>query len=150
MKKLVLAGMLLVCAAPAYAASAELPAEMIGYWMPMYDGRPNDPHNWPGAMHRIPEWSYEWEINQNGWLGWDGVCDIHDVKQLGEMDYEVGATCGIIGGESDGHYTMSPDEAISENRYQFTLCGEILNVRVLKDPIQKIDQPAEPEGCKIS
>jgi hypothetical protein len=148
-KKLLLAGMILAFASSAYAAPAELPVEMVGYWMPMYDGREMDSHNWPGAMHRIPEWSYEWGISQNGWLGWDGVCNIHDVKQLGEMDYEVEATCGLTDGYPDKPpYKMDPDNVISEDRYQFTLCGEILNVRVLKD--RDHDQPAEPEGCKIS
>ena len=101
-------------------------------------------------MNRISEPAYEWEISQNEWVEWDGICKIHDVKQLGEMDYEVGATCGLIDGASDRPYKMDPNEAINEYRYQFSLCGEILNVRVLKDQNQKIDQPAEPEGCKIS
>ena len=146
MKWVALAGMLLAFAAPAHAAPTELPAEMIGYWQPMDDGKPYDPHNWPGAMHRIPEWSYEWGISQNEWVMWDGICKIHDVKQLGEMDYEVGATCGQIDGSSSDPFKMDLDEAIGEYRYQFTLCGEILNIRTLKDD----DQPAQPEGCKIS
>jgi hypothetical protein len=78
-KKLLLAGMI-VFAAPAHAVPAELPAEMTGYWMPMYDGKSIDPHNWPGAMHRISEPAYEWEISQNEWVEWDGICKIHDVK----------------------------------------------------------------------
>jgi hypothetical protein len=146
---MLLAGVMLVCASSAYAAPTELPVEMVGYWMPMYDGRPDDPHNWPGAMHRISKPAYEWEIYQNGWLGWDGVCNIHDIKQLGEMDYEVEATCGLSDGYPDKPpYKMNPDEAITGDRYQLSLCGEILNVRVLKD--RDHDQPAEPEGCKIS
>ena len=78
---------------------------------------------------------YEWEVSQDGWLEWDGICKIHDVKQLGEMDYEVGATCGVIDGyyRKDRPYKMDPREATSEHRYQFTLCGEILNVRDLVD-----------------
>lgn len=141
---------MIALASPAYAAPPELPVEMTGYWSITYNGKPMDPHNSPGAMHRISEPLYEWEVSQNEWLMWDGICKIHDVKQLGEMDYEVGATCGLLDGASGRPYKMDPIEAISEYRYQFSLCGEILNVRVLKDPNQKIDQPAEPEGCKIS
>ena len=124
------------------ASAVELPAEMTGYWMPMYDGRPTDPHDWPGAMHRISKPAYEWVISQNEWIEWDGICKIHDVKQLGEMDYEVGATCGEADGDKPD--TMDPNGLISEDRYQFTLCGEILNIRKLED-----NKP-EPEGCKIS
>jgi hypothetical protein len=153
-KKLLLAGMI-AFTTPANAAPTELPAEMMGYWEPIHDGKPIDyPHNWPGVMHRISEPAYEWEISQNGWIEWDGICKIHDVKQLGEMDYEVGATCGLIDGKTNGKdkpYVMDPKEDIREYRYQFSLCGEILNVRLLKDQRDpKIDQPAEPEGCKIS
>jgi hypothetical protein len=134
MRVTVVAAMLLLLAAPAYAAPTELPAEMVGYWEPMRDGRLKYPDNWPGAMHRISEPAYEWEISQNGWIEWDGICKIHDVKQLGEMNYEVGATCGLIDGTSKGPpYKMDPKEAISETRYQFSLCGEILKVRLLKD-----------------
>ena len=146
MKKMLLAGMI-AFTAPAYAAPTELPAEMMGYWA---STKTDDPHNWPGAMHRIPEWSYEWGISQTEWVMWDGICKIHDVKQLGEMDYEVGATCGQIDGLSSDPFKMDLNEAVSEDRYQFTLCGEILNIRVLKDENQKIDQPAQPQGCKIS
>ena len=73
---------------------------------------------------------------------WDGVCKIHDVKQLGEMDYEVGATCGMNDGSSADK--MDPDFPATEEVYQFSLCGETLNIRSLKD------QPAQPQGCKIS
>jgi hypothetical protein len=143
MKRLIiLVGIMLALVVPATAD--ELPPEMVGYWMPMYDGRPNDPNDFPGVMRRIPEPRYEWEVSRDGWLEWDGICKIHDVKQLGEMEYEVGATCGVIDGSSSKPYKMSHEDNISEGRYQFSLCGEILHVRALKD------RKAEPEGCKIS
>jgi len=87
MKVTVLAGMM-AFAAPAYAAPAELPLlpfEMTGFWEPV---RHLD-IGWPRPMQRIPKDAYEWEVRRTKWLEWDGLCEIHDIKQLGEMDYEV-------------------------------------------------------------
>jgi hypothetical protein len=134
----------LIVGPPANAATTELPSEMTGYWSPLGYGHELDPHNWPGAMQRIAEPNYEWEVSQDQWLMWDGICKIHDVKQLGEMDYEVRATCGLIKGDKPPYTEMETNTeyaSITEERYQFTLCGDTLNIRELKD------QPAEPDRC---
>lgn len=140
MKRLILAAATIMMMTAAHAAPAELPAEMTGFWMPMHSDSNND----PGPMKRLSEWQYEWEVRQNEWIEWDGFCTIHSVKKLGEMDYEVGATCGLIDGSSKPTFKMDPNEPTTEEVYQFSMCGDTLNIRVLKD------QPAQPQGCKIS
>jgi hypothetical protein len=141
MKWLIIA--LVAFATGAHAAPAELPQEMIGHWLPSsINASHSDVNNWPGPLQRKADG--EIEVQPKLWVMWDGLCKIHDVKQLGEMDYEVAASCGIL--KNLTSYEMEPDVKIfpiNEERYQFTLCGDSLNIRELQDT-------AQPQGCKIS
>jgi hypothetical protein len=135
---------LVLLATSAHAAPTELPQEMQGYWLPASSSSDPDMRNWPGVMHRIAKTDYnDIEVQPSLWVMWDGLCKIHDVKQLGEMDFEVAASCGILRDKTS--YEMDPQVPvpITEDRYQFTLCGDSLNIKELQEP-------AQPQGCKIS
>jgi hypothetical protein len=142
MKTLITALVLLVTI-PAHAADV-LPDGMVGYW------RPTDHYDKYDAWHmtRIPKWEYEWTVKNNSWEEWDGACKIHDVKELGANDYEVWATCGVYPEAVNLTDDVDPgkiDGEPWEDHYQFSLCGETLTVKDLKE-----GQPVKEEGCKIS
>lgn len=139
-----------ICAsAAANAAPTELPEEMFGYWGPAEAWAGFDAKKWPGAFVRLTEPHYEWEVSAKQWIMWDGLCKIHDIKQLGELDYEVWATCGLIKSSGGPPYTeMETDppynEDITEDHYQFSLCGAILTIHDLKD------RSPESRQCAVS
>lgn len=147
---------LVLWASVASAAPPELPDAMLGYWGPHAKGPGSYPDNYPGMMQRLPHDAYEWIVFKDAWVMWDGYCQIHDVKQIGDMDYEVGAMCGMahceLRDKKCASYSLETDRNlgdITDDRFQFTLCGEYLTIRQLTGPAMRSIE-AQPMGCKLS
>jgi hypothetical protein len=94
MQKIIFAVAALAISSPAVAADHvkttwQLPDIMVGRWNGSGSGVSYDKNNWPGDFVREPGRYSDWRITKDTYEPWDGTCKIHDVKELGEDDYEV-------------------------------------------------------------